>query len=367
MNRFSYFAVLTLAVVSLFGCTRQTIPLAPIPPPPPSWQPVGNLDFSTGRADYPQLFISNNGTPYAAYSDYSNNELLTVMAMNGSTWSPVGSADFTGGAYLSSLYVYNNTPYVTFQTGVNATGPTMVVTYNGSAWVTLGSPNFSSASEPCLSGYNGTPYLAFLDTANGNNIIVMDYTAGAWATVGNADFAGGNENYLSLDATSGTPYVAFCDNNNGSMATVMKYNGSAWVNVGTPGFSAGMIGYTSLSVNNGIPYLEYQDIPNMQGATVQEFNGTNWVPLGTPGAVGIGNLITLSVGAGTPYIGIQEGTLGDDLVIGFTKGAWVTVGTQNFMIGNSRYASVATDQAGHPYIGYQDYGKIGQACVYEYH
>ena len=95
---------------------------------------------------------------------------------------------------------------------------------------------------------NGYPYVAYEDLVNGDNR-VMAYKAPplpiasaapvTWQTVGNAGFGGANSECESLYVDNGTPYVAFQDTANGQYASVMKFNGSAWVNVGLPDFPPG--------------------------------------------------------------------------------------------------------------------------------
>jgi len=178
---------------------------------------------------------------------------------------------------------------------------------------------------------------------------VIQYTGGVWVTVGNAGFSSANADYLSLDARSGTPYVAFSDTAAGYGASVMKLSGTTWAYVGTPGFSAGMIGFTSLAVDGNTPYLDYQDDVNSIGSTVKKFDGTNWVAVGPPNIGSYtSNLISMAVGSGNPYAAVQSPYLGDDLVLEYTNNAWVTVGTQNFMIGDGAQACVATNQSGNP-------------------
>ena|SRR5581483_9166812 len=353
-----------ITAVLPWGCVRTlTSPPAPIPAPPPSWKAVGNLDLSPGRADYSQIYISNNGTPYIAFSDYNNNESLSVMSFNGTAWVTVGGADFVSGAYFTSLYVYNNTPYVAFDQGGTAI---VIMTFNGTSWVSLPSPNFATGFGPSISGYNGTPYVAYTDASG--MAMVMDYTAGAWATVGNADFSPGGAAYLSLDARSGTPYVGFCDNFNNQTATVMMLNGGTWSLVGSAGFSTQFISNTHLFLDNGTPYFSYTDQVNGLGATVQKFNGTSWSVVGTPGISPPGtNLTAIAVSAGTPYLAVQSAYTNTDLVLKYSSGGWVTFGTEGFVVGDGQEASLAVNANGNPYLAYQDFGKAGQECVYEYH
>ena len=79
--------------------------------------------------------------------------------------------------------------------------------------------------------------------------------------VGAAGFSAGEVEYTSLAIdSSGTPYLAFVDVANGNKATVMKYSGGSWVVVGTAGFSDCPAWYISLAIDSyGTPYVAYAE------------------------------------------------------------------------------------------------------------
>jgi len=83
---------------------------------------------------------------------------------------------------------------------------------------------------PSLAFYNGTPYVAYLDANGYLQPSVQKYTGTSWVFVGNENFGPGSVSasspaYLSLaiDQTNGQPYVAFVDTTNGNKASVMTY------------------------------------------------------------------------------------------------------------------------------------------------
>ena len=94
----------------------------------------------------------------------------------------------------------------------------------------------------------------------------------SWVAVGKVGFSAGIAQDLSIAIDgNGTPYVAYMDKANGFKATVKKYNGSNWITVGTVGFSAADASNTSIAIDgNGIPYVAYMDNGNSHKATVMK-------------------------------------------------------------------------------------------------
>ncbi len=163
------------------------------------WEYVGAAGISDGWAYYTSLSVYN-GTPYVAYLDVANSGRAMVMEYTGNMtetdgqdndgWEYVGGAGISdGGAYYTSLYVYNGTPYVAYQDGANSNRAT-VMEYTGNmtetdgqnndGWEYVGAAGFSDGETDCtsLSVYNGTPYVAYRDVANSYRATVMKYHIG---------------------------------------------------------------------------------------------------------------------------------------------------------------------------------------------
>jgi len=260
------------------------------------WSYVGKPDFSAGAAEYESLCISN-GTPYVAYEDVANNNGVTVMKFTGVTttnptgWTPVGSPGFTnnGSSDYVSLCVDNGTPYVAFSDGYDEDnmleGPAAVMKFTGigaTGWQPVGSSRDVSqngAAYESLFIYNGTPYLAYQDeyAYDEGQATVMKYTlATGWQPVGSTDFTNSNAYFESLCVSNNTPYLAFEDGANSDTATVMDYTGTGatgWQTVGNRGFSDGEARYESFCVANGTPYVAYMDWAHNYAATVMDYTG----------------------------------------------------------------------------------------------
>ncbi len=239
-----------------------------------NWVTVGNENFSPAGADHPSLYVYNE-TPYVAFQDMSVDGKCTVMMFDGTNWVNLGKSGVSGGDIaVASLYVYNGIPYVAYADDYAHGHKATVMMYNGTSWAAVGSIG-SSATYVSLYIYEGTLYVAYDDYANGQKATVKMYNGTNWVTVGNAGFSSGQAGIwpsVGLYIYDGTPYLAYTDYANGQKATVMKFDGTNWMTVGDTGFSAGQVWALDLSVSNGIPYVGYKDNANGNKATVMKFS-----------------------------------------------------------------------------------------------
>ena len=126
-------------------------------------------------------------------------------------------------------------------------------------------------AEPPVTYAPGDPF----DMGNAHVTLYALWTPRTWKQVGTAGFTAGSAEYISLAFDNGTPYIAYKDSAHSAKTSVMKFNGSAWVQVGSAGFSAGISYFLSLSFNNGTPYLAYSDWANAQKASLMKYNGSD--------------------------------------------------------------------------------------------
>ncbi|MGV3460986.1 MAG: T9SS type A sorting domain-containing protein [Flavobacterium sp.] len=244
-----------------------------------SWDTVGTVGFSGFTANYTSLALDSNGTPYVAFMDSGANAKASVMKFNGISWDYVGSAGVSAGSVYFTSIAFDTADnlYLTFtDVGTNNTNRGTVLKYNGSSWTAVGSAEFTPSSAT----YNrmavdssGTPHIAFLDGANGGRATVMKYNGSSWVAVGTPGFSAGTASEMSLVFDgSGTPYLSFVDNGADFKSRVMKFDGTAWVNVGTPGLSSYTASFTSLAFDPaGSLYLAFGDAGNEGKATVMTF------------------------------------------------------------------------------------------------
>jgi PKD repeat protein len=324
---------------------------------------LGSPGFSEGGASYITLCI-DNGKIYIAYMDssYSGKSpsgKATVKMFNGTNWETVGIEPFSEGeASYISLYVYNDTPYVTYMDGANSNKST-IMKYNGTSWEAVGNEGFSGgeASYTSLFVYDGTPYIAFTDGAHSNKATVMKYNGTFWEAVGGEGFSEGEASYTSLFVYDGTPYIAFTDGAHSNKATVMKFNGTSWEAVGSEGFSAGQTDYISLtSDSSDIPYIAYRDGGNTNKATVMKYTGsgdTGWVPVDIEGfSAGEASYISLYVYNDTPYVTYMDGANSNkSTIMKYNGTSWEAVGNEGFSGGEASYTSLCVHNDT-PYIAY---------------
>ncbi len=275
-----------------------------------NWVDVGIPGFSASNADWINLYIYE-ATPYVTYQDYAFSQKATVMKYDGANWVTVGSPGFSAGqAVYNTIFVYNGIPYVAFEDVANG-GKATVMKFDGTNWTYVGAPGFSQgpAAYTAINVYNGTPYVAYEDDYYSSKITVKMFDGTNWVNVGNPGFSNGGAGGVNLVIDKdGTMYAGFADNSNGGKATVMKYQNGSWVNVGNAGFSAGTANFPSLFVYNGTPYMGYFDSGNSGKATVMKFDGSNWVDVGNAGfSAGTANYTSMFVDNGIIYIGYMDG------------------------------------------------------------
>ncbi|HHY59343.1 MAG TPA: hypothetical protein GX504_01890 [Clostridia bacterium] len=247
----------------------------------------------------------------------------------------------------------------------------------------LGAAGFSpgAAEHTILKVYNGVPYLAFVDVANGYRATVMFYhkKKRRWLSLGEPGFSKIPVNYTSMFIDNGVPYVAFKERMLNSKVLVMKYSGGAWRRVGGPVFCGVEINYLTIFVEAGVPYVAFTEGETYRGRVMKYDAKAGWVPVGGSFSDKFAGYLSLFVDRGTPYVAFTEGddipwcTLGKLAVARWEQGsaggeaAWVRVGEQD-IFGTAFYASLYVEQ-GVPYVAYGDGNELCKfsvaKCVYD--
>jgi len=315
-----------------------------------TWQAVGPNGFSGGQASQMSIALSNNNTPYVAYSLVPNGRKETVKKFNGTDWELVGVEGLSAGeANYLSLAFDGATPYLLY--GDKAAGDKATVKkFDGTNWQTVGSEGFT----PGLVSYcgiainNGTPYIVYIDGANNSTVTVQKFSGGAWQAVG-ASFGGNYSSYTSIAFNGDVPYVAFQDIGAGGKATVKKFDGSNWVDVGSAGFSAGTANDVRIAFNGNVAYVIYSDNGSSNKAVVKKFNGTTWETVGAEGfSAGGAAYTSITFDGGTPYAAYTDATQTYKCTVKkFNGTTWETVGTEGISSGIANFTNII---AGGAYI-----------------
>jgi hypothetical protein len=208
-----------------------------------TWETVGSIQE---MGDNVSIAFDEDDTPYLSYIDVmQSTKYVHVARLKDGNWEKIQNGIAAGGASNSVIALdQSNTPYL-FYTYYNVGNPVKaaVVKYEGENHT----PN-SLSTPPVPGGYygasfkldpNGVPYMVY---TSDNKVSVARYTGSAWEPVGTAGFpvvTNGGMLIASIAFDSqGTPYIAYLDSALGNRVTVMKYENMSWRVVEYAGLSA---------------------------------------------------------------------------------------------------------------------------------
>ncbi|MFA5987013.1 MAG: hypothetical protein WC819_06745, partial [Parcubacteria group bacterium] len=242
-----------------------------------SWQSVGLGFFGAETYVSSFAFNSSDHEPYLVYFD--NDGAFNLAKFNGITWQLVGTIvgygissynfqqayyGYQGGSSLA-FDPTTGEPYVAFADSLNNNEIT-VIKFNGTSWELVGNVGFISGdgfAYPTVLKFEtatSEPYVAYRDK-------IMKYSGAVWQDVVNIPEEHGT---VIIDPDSGDFYEAYSHN-------IMKYSGGSWQTVVTLGqlgsyddghISAlvfGSMGKIYISYTEGysgqIHVMEYVDVP----------------------------------------------------------------------------------------------------------
>jgi hypothetical protein len=289
-----------------------------------SWQRVGIIGFSDGAVLNPTIAFDSNNTLYAAYRDGGNGNGATVKTFNGSTWEDIGTPGFSEASidYIKIAF-YQDIPHVIYQDWGTANGKATIMQYSSkyNEWYTLG-----GVSVGFSNGYayytnieiddNFNVYAAYKDGSNDGNVTVKSYSyTSPWTNVGTPAFSDGEVNFVDLELYNGVPYVAFQDKANGWEITVMKYNGTSWEVVGQKGFTEDGEDYlsaeeVSLKIDSeGNIYVATLHDQYSDSFIVYKYTNSQWTEIGTyPVTTNYTYFVSLDIDSeNNLYVGFSDG------------------------------------------------------------
>lgn len=159
-----------------------------------SWSQVGSESISAGQPSKLDIAFNSAGKPYIVYCDKTQNDKTTVMSYESPDWALVGPAGLTDtlSGEVTLAFDASNRPIVfnrySQPAGTKVKYAVVVTTYNGSSWVKsdiTGRPSDAvSGGLISAKSANGNIYVNIQgDSQKGYPICVYKYNGTAWSTL----------------------------------------------------------------------------------------------------------------------------------------------------------------------------------------
>jgi hypothetical protein len=170
---------------------------------------------SNGSVSQISLTVDTNGTPYVGWVDTAGY-LYTSEDVSGSWTTPTMPNSGISAQYLS-LFASNGNLFMAFVGRSDFYIYTMQ--YSGGSWSSPLKSNYYTQATVALSVFNGNPYFAFSDGANGGTLSVAGYN-GSWSDLGSTGLTPSQLSSLA---------PGFCIDGNGNMYVSYTYYGSSQI------------------------------------------------------------------------------------------------------------------------------------------
>lgn len=281
--------------------------------------------------------------------------------VNAQQWETIGSEGFTSGdTQYGCMDVYNGTPYIAYKDVANGSKCT-VMRYNGTNWVFVGqqafTPGIAREQSIAIDQQNGNVYIEYTD-ATINSIIVSSFNDnnGIWEPLGlNGVASSPGEFYQQIKIDNGIPYLVY----GGYQASIKKFTSGSpgsWAPISAPVISMAQAWFTRMAVGGSDQYVIYSDMASSGKASVAKINASSVSAVGgtlgfTSGGVGYTDI---ALDNSIPYISYQDSSVGRKIsVMKFDGTSWVYVGNQGISSGNVENTRILTHNS-IPYIAYFD-------------
>lgn len=217
------------------------------------WKIVGEVNFTPSIAsdmaisvnsEIPYVVFKDGDENIGTIMKYesTNGNGSGSKSTESSAWTIVGSAVLPShytpaSSTVSHFYFSDTTPFFIYLEPTSS-HKLSVAKFSQGSWVPVGTSGFSNGYA--LNARMSFPYIAYRDLSIDGKIVVKKYDGNLWETVGVEGFSEYPVEWsasISITSDSNTPYVAFQDSENGDDLSVMKFNGSSWEYVGIPHFS----------------------------------------------------------------------------------------------------------------------------------
>ncbi len=356
-----------------------------------TWELVGTAGFSTGSADYVDLYVydSSGAVPYVAYKDGTDDKGYVQTYNSGTdSWSIIGGGAFSSGEvnYISMKVISaaGRKPTVAYQNGSVAARLAAVRQESGGVWSDLGTIGFSAGVATHISlDIESSFTVAYNDSVSGG--VIAETKDADWTETGATPLSAGTAEYVSRDCSAGC-YIAYKDNSGGAAgkATLKKWisGTSSWDDIGAAGFSDGTADYVSLFVADFapfVPYVFFKDGGNSNKGTLMKYDGGQWVSIQskgfTPGSADYTEVyIYNNGGTHVPYVAFKDGANGNKLTVmkySFSTDQWSYVGSAGISEGSADYVNLyvydnTTDSTADIYVAFKDGANGDKITVMKY-
>ncbi|WP_417915636.1 hypothetical protein [Candidatus Electronema sp. JM] len=292
-------------------------------------------------------------------------------------WGQVGELSFATGDDLSLALDRNGTPYIAFRNSADGSKAS-VMRFDGTSWVQVGGGAASTGAASDISlalDGTGIPYVAFSNAVDGGKLRVVKLNNSDWVKVGgDTDISSRDTLDISLAVdNSGTPFVAYSESGaepwDYAQATMKTLNGTDWGAFRGAGFSVDAASSVSLALNSdGIPHVAYiyQDVDERKKIGAIKYGDTSWVPVGTAGFAEVADIsASLAVDSNSiPYVAFSDAADGGKAnVLRFNGITWTQVGAAAASEGAATNISLALSTSGVPYVAYSDAANSGKVGI----
>ncbi len=129
-----------------------------------SWVTLGQAEFSADAISGHIDMVVEAGEVFVSYSDQAENDKMSVMKFDGTTWNYIGVQGFTPtNASHTRLALRNGNLFACYlKPGSGITS--YVMRFDGTLWQEIGS--FLGASLPDVATYETVPYITYLNTSD---------------------------------------------------------------------------------------------------------------------------------------------------------------------------------------------------------
>jgi hypothetical protein len=287
-----------------------------------AWESVGNNIGPMNYANYVKDFvITTDGTLYVTTRQ---SNVLTIMRLDGSSWTTVTSAasfpPTISGDNAREVYhkiAKNGTQYL-LQESVNYPNEKTnlkLSVFNNNTWTTLNTtslPKDTISVERALHiSANNVPY--FIADGKGtysqrpSGLRLYKFLNNVWQQVGQDSIGipdvNSPEPYDFQLAADGTPYILYTDENLNRQMVVKRFLNNQWSVVGAGPLTTSNLTLPEPSIfitNNNDVYISYLDNNAWGAPIVRKLENNAWVSLANTRAI---HRLSLAVSAGQVFLG----------------------------------------------------------------